>query len=167
MHIIRLKKIHIQNPSCNSPRVTTHYGISHGLASGTATTIPCSSCVRTTWHPSLECLFKTLALEFLLSTYCSSYEAGGSRSSHSCAMLTSHSAEQASMSSSLCDAGSMRPLLARALSRVWPESPTISCFWPSKSIAKSLTMRSETFLDEVAGEGEGEEAEDLVMSCLE
>lgn len=62
------------------------YGVSHGLGSGTATTIPCSSCVRITWHPSLECLFKIRFLEFLFNTYCSSYDGGGSLSSHSCAM---------------------------------------------------------------------------------
>lgn len=71
------------------------------------------------------------------------------------------------MSSSRCDAGSIRPLFARAFKRVCPESPTISRFWPSGSIAKSFTMRSATFLDEVCGEGEVEEAEDLVMSDLE
>jgi len=35
---------------------------------------------------------------------------------------------------------------------VWPARPTTSCFFPSKSIADSRTMRSETFFveDEVA-----------------
>lgn len=62
------------------------YGVSHGLGSGTATTIPCNSCVKITWHPSLECLFRIRFLEFLLNTYSSSYVGGGSLSSHSCAM---------------------------------------------------------------------------------
>ncbi|KAK6940437.1 hypothetical protein RJ641_029968 [Dillenia turbinata] len=79
---------------------------------------------------------------------------------------TSHSAEQASISSNRWEAGSIKPLLVRALRRVWPERPTISRFLPSKSIAKSLTMRSETFLEEDCEE-EDEEAEERKMRYLE
>ncbi|MED6217002.1 hypothetical protein PIB30_013474 [Stylosanthes scabra] len=63
-------------------------------------------------------------------------------------MLTSHSAEQASISSRRWEAGSIRPELVRALRRVWPERPRISCFLPSKSIAERRTMRSATFFEE-------------------
>ncbi|MQL83419.1 hypothetical protein Taro_015880 [Colocasia esculenta] len=125
------------------------YGVSHGLGSGTATTIPWSSCVSTTWHPSRECLLRTLDLEFLVSTYLSSYDGGGSLSSHSCAMLTSHSEEHESISSSRWDAGSIRPAFARALRRVWPVSPTTSRFLPSGSMANSFTIRSDTFAEPV------------------
>lgn len=63
----------------------------------------------------------------------------------------------------------MRPVLAKALRRVWPERPMTSRFWPSGSMAKSLTMRSETFLEE---EEEGvtaaeEEADDREIRDLE
>lgn len=125
------------------------YGVSHGLASGTATTIPCNSGVKTTWHPSLACLFETRFLEFLLNTYFSSYDCGGSLSSHSCAMCTSHSAEQASISSRRCDAGSIKPLLINALSRVLPVRPMTSCLSPSESMALSLMIRSDTLADVV------------------
>lgn len=82
-------------------------------------------------------------------------------------MLTSHSAEQASISSRRCEAGSIRPLFVRALRRVWPERPTISRFWPSGSIAESFTILSATLaaavvvaeervrMDLVKGEREG------------
>lgn len=70
------------------------------------------------------------------------------------------------MSSSRWEAGSIRLWLVRALRRVWPVRPTISRFLPSRSMAKSFTIRSETFLDEEDAGGV-EEAEDLVMMARE
>lgn len=122
--------------------------MSQGLGSGTTTTIPSRSGVRITWQPSLEFLFKVLALEYFLSKYSSSQDRGGSLSIQSWAILTSHSAEQASISSNRWESGSIRPRLASAFRRVWPVNPTISFFVPSGSYAKSLMARSDTFLDD-------------------
>lgn len=47
--------------------------MSHGLASGPATTIPWNSCLNTTWQPTRECLFRTRDLNLRFSTYSSSY----------------------------------------------------------------------------------------------
>lgn len=121
--------------------------MSQGLGSGTATTIPWRSWVRTTWHPRRECLLRTRARELRLSTYSSSYERGGSFSSHSSAMLTSHSAEQASISSCRWEAGSISPQLVSAFRRVCPDRPSTGRLLPSGSIANRFTMRSDTFFE--------------------
>ena len=60
---------------------------------------------------------------------------------------TSHSPQQALMSSKRWRSGSNNPLSTRVLKSVWPVSPLIGCRRPSSSIAVISNMRSETLAE--------------------
>lgn len=60
---------------------------------------------------------------------------------------TSHSPQQALMSSRRCRSGSKSPLCTRVFNNVWPVRPLMVCRWPSSSMAVISSMRSDTLAD--------------------